>query len=52
METGKKVIIDCNGSLAYGNIGFGDGELNYIVVDKNKHLASRNVWVWNSLTTM
>ena len=25
-------IIICNGSLAYGNIGFGDGELNWKVL--------------------
>ena len=24
----SKDISDCNGSLAYGDIGFGDGELN------------------------
>ena len=26
----SKDISDCNGSLAYGDIGFGDGELNWL----------------------
>ena len=46
METGKKVRIDCNGSLAYGDIGFGDGELNQGLValstrlNRSKSLSS------------
>lgn len=33
---------NCNGSLAYGDIGFGDGELN---CRKIKHIDSRKMEV-------
>lgn len=35
-------IVNCNGSLAYGDIGFGDGELNQGIVATSTILNRSN----------
>ena len=35
-------ILNCNGSLAYGDIGFGDGELNQGLVAPSTRLNRSN----------
>ena len=48
----SKDISDCNGSLAYGDIGFGDGELNWICAVNKLHKIIRVTIFINGVETI